>query len=163
MGLTSGKKGAGNDPHKIVDFVGVPVKAATQNRRFTSKWNKVEHRLFSFISTNWRGEPLTDYETIVRLIARTTTATGLVVTCKLDRRKMELHHLTYLIRSVAIDLCLSLKLCFRSKLRDEGQASQLPYSLNNGKGAMGLPRLRLVLNEVEGLAMTGEIAMRCVT
>jgi hypothetical protein len=53
----------------------------------TSKWNKVEHRLFSFISTNWRGEPLTDYETIVRLIANTTTATGLKVTCRLDRRK----------------------------------------------------------------------------
>lgn len=53
----------------------------------TSKWNKVEHRLFSFISTNWRGEPLTDYETIVRLIAGTTTATGLQVTCTLDRRK----------------------------------------------------------------------------
>ncbi len=53
----------------------------------TSKWNKVEHRLFSFISTNWRGEPLIDYETIVRLIASTTTATGLQVTCTLDRRK----------------------------------------------------------------------------
>jgi hypothetical protein len=53
----------------------------------TSKWNKVEHRLFSFISTNWRGEPLTDYETIVRLIAHTTTEAGLQVTCTLDRRK----------------------------------------------------------------------------
>lgn len=53
----------------------------------TSKWNKVEHRLFSFISTNWRGEPLRDYETIVRLIAKTTTTTGLHVTCTLDRRK----------------------------------------------------------------------------
>jgi hypothetical protein len=53
----------------------------------TSKWNKVEHRLFSFISTNWRGEPLRDYETIVRLIADTTTATGLHVSCTLDRRK----------------------------------------------------------------------------
>ena len=42
----------------------------------TSKWNKVEHRLFSFISSNWRGEPLRDYETIVHLIARTTTAKG---------------------------------------------------------------------------------------
>ena len=52
----------------------------------TSKWNKVEHRLFSFISTNWRGEPLKDYETIVRLIANTTTTTGLRVTCTLDRR-----------------------------------------------------------------------------
>lgn len=53
----------------------------------TSKWNKVEHRLFSFISSNWRGEPLRDYETIVHLIARTTTAKGLTVTCRLDRRK----------------------------------------------------------------------------
>lgn len=53
----------------------------------TSKWNKVEHRLFSFISSNWRGEPLRDYETIVKLIARTTTAKGLQVTCRLDRRK----------------------------------------------------------------------------
>ena len=53
----------------------------------TSKWNKVEHRLFSFISQNWRGEPLTDYETVVNLIAQTTTTTGLKVSCRLDRRK----------------------------------------------------------------------------
>jgi hypothetical protein len=53
----------------------------------TSKWNKVEHRLFSFISSNWRGEPLRDYETIVNLIARTTTARGLQVICRLDRRQ----------------------------------------------------------------------------
>jgi len=46
-----------------------------------------EHRLFSFISSNWRGEPLRDYETIVQLIARTTTVKGLKVTCRLDRRK----------------------------------------------------------------------------
>ena len=53
----------------------------------TSKWNKVEHRLFSFISSNWRGEPLLDYKTIVNLIAKTTTAKGLKVRCRLDRRK----------------------------------------------------------------------------
>jgi len=53
----------------------------------TSKWNKIEHRLFSFISSNWRGEPLRDYQTMVNLIARTTTAKGLAVTCRLDRRK----------------------------------------------------------------------------
>jgi hypothetical protein len=53
----------------------------------TSKWNKVEHRLFSFISSNWRGQPLRDYETIVNLISCTTTAKGLHVTCRLDRRK----------------------------------------------------------------------------
>jgi hypothetical protein len=52
-----------------------------------SKWNKVEHRLFSFISSNWRGEPLRDDETIVNLISRTTTARGLQVSCRLDRRK----------------------------------------------------------------------------
>ena len=53
----------------------------------TSKWNKVEHRLFSFISSNWRGEPLKDYETVVKLISKTTTAKGLKVRCRLDRRK----------------------------------------------------------------------------
>src|ERR1700674_3302117 len=53
----------------------------------TSKWNKIEHRLFSFITSNWRGDPLRDYETIVNLIAGTTTAKGLKVTCRLDRRK----------------------------------------------------------------------------
>ena len=53
----------------------------------TSKWNKIEHRRFSFISSNWRGEPLRDYETIVNLIAKTTTAKGLTVKCRLDRRK----------------------------------------------------------------------------
>ena len=53
----------------------------------TSKWNKIEHRLFSFITSNWRGEPLRDYETIVNLIAKTTTAKGLKVKCRLDRRK----------------------------------------------------------------------------
>ena len=53
----------------------------------TSKWNKVEHRLFSFISSNWRGEPLTDYETIVRLISATKTSKGLSVTCYLNRRE----------------------------------------------------------------------------
>ena len=53
----------------------------------TSKWNKIEHRLFSFISSNWRGQPLRDYETVVHLIAKTTTAKGLKVTCRLDRRK----------------------------------------------------------------------------
>ena len=53
----------------------------------TSKWNKIEHRLFSFISSNWRGEPLRDYETIINLIAKTTAAKGLKVVCRLDRRR----------------------------------------------------------------------------
>lgn len=50
----------------------------------TSKWNKVEHRLFSFISVNWRGRPLTDYEVIIETIAATTTDTGLTVHAVLD-------------------------------------------------------------------------------
>ena len=50
----------------------------------TSKWNKIEHRLFSFISKNWRGRPLTSLAVIVNLIAATRTRTGLRVRCKLD-------------------------------------------------------------------------------
>ena len=50
----------------------------------TSKWNKIEHRLFSFISQNWRATPLVSYQTIVQLIAATTTDTGLTVRCELD-------------------------------------------------------------------------------
>ena len=50
----------------------------------TSKWNKIEHRLFSFISRNWRGKPLISHEVIINLIAATTTATGLTVKSKLD-------------------------------------------------------------------------------
>lgn len=50
----------------------------------TSKWNKIEHRLFSFISLNWRAKPLVSYQVIVDLISATTTATGLSVRCRLD-------------------------------------------------------------------------------
>jgi transposase len=51
----------------------------------TSKWNKIEHKLFSFISMNWRGKPLISHEVIVNLIASTTTKTGLRVECSLDK------------------------------------------------------------------------------
>ena len=50
----------------------------------TSKWNKIEHRLFSFITMNWRAKPLVSYKVIIDLIAATTTETGLQVICKLD-------------------------------------------------------------------------------
>jgi hypothetical protein len=53
----------------------------------TSKWNKIEHKLFSFISLNWQGEPLVSYETVVKLIGSTTTKKGLRVKAKLDTRK----------------------------------------------------------------------------
>jgi transposase len=51
----------------------------------TSKWNKIEHRMFSFISMNWKGKPLTSYETVVNLISSTTTKKGLLVRAKLDK------------------------------------------------------------------------------
>jgi Rhodopirellula transposase DDE domain len=53
----------------------------------TSKWNKVEHRPFSFISINWRGRPLRTYETVINLIGNTTNRGGLVVRVRLDRRR----------------------------------------------------------------------------
>lgn len=53
----------------------------------TSKWNKIEHRLFSYISANWRGRPLTSLVTIVNLIAATTTETGLRVWAEIDKGK----------------------------------------------------------------------------
>jgi len=53
----------------------------------TSKWNKIEHRLFSFITINWRGKPLRSYRTIVQLIAATTTDAGLKVRAELDENK----------------------------------------------------------------------------
>ena len=55
----------------------------------TSKWNKIEHRLFSQITQNWRGRPLVNHETVVSLIANTTTTTGLRVRAKLDTRAYE--------------------------------------------------------------------------
>jgi hypothetical protein len=53
----------------------------------TSKWNKIEHRLFSFISQNWRGKPLVSHQVIVNLISATTTKTGLRVRAEIDRGK----------------------------------------------------------------------------
>ena len=55
----------------------------------TSKWNKIEHRLFSFITKNWRGKPLISFEVIVNLVANTRTEKGLIVECSLDRDSYE--------------------------------------------------------------------------
>ena len=52
----------------------------------TSKWNKIEHRMFCHITQTWRGKPLVSRETVVELIASTTTRTGLIVRCELDTR-----------------------------------------------------------------------------
>lgn len=55
----------------------------------TSKWNKIEHSMFSFISMNWRGQPLVSYETVIKLISATTTSKGLTVAARLDEREYE--------------------------------------------------------------------------
>ena len=55
----------------------------------TSKWNKIEHRLFSFITKNWRGKPLISYQVIVNLIGSTKTETGFKVECELDENKYD--------------------------------------------------------------------------
>jgi len=56
----------------------------------TSKWNKIEHRLFSFTTQNWMDKPLISHEVIVNLIAATTTRNGIFVQCKLDTNKYPL-------------------------------------------------------------------------
>jgi transposase len=68
---------------KLADETGLEI-AVCHLPPGTSKWNKIEHRLFSSISQNWRGKPLISHEVIVRLIAATTTKTGLKVRCQVD-------------------------------------------------------------------------------
>jgi hypothetical protein len=70
---------------RIADKLGLAIRVS-HFPPGTSKWNKVEHRLFSFISMNWRGRPLRSYETIINLIGNTTNRGGLVVRARLDRR-----------------------------------------------------------------------------
>ena len=68
----------------LADELGIPI-AVSHFPPGTSKWNKIEHRMFSFITQNWRGKPLVSHEVIVNLIAGTTTAKGLKVQAELDR------------------------------------------------------------------------------
>jgi transposase len=70
----------------LADELGLPISVC-HFPPGTSKWNKIEHRLFSQIGINWRGEPLTSHEVVVKLIGRTTNTSGLKVRAKLDRRK----------------------------------------------------------------------------
>jgi hypothetical protein len=55
----------------------------------TSKWNKIEHRMFSYISLNWRGQPLTSYQIVLKLIGSTTTKKGLKVKAVLDKKSYD--------------------------------------------------------------------------
>ena len=68
---------------KLVDEIGIPIEVS-HFPPGTSKWNKIEHRLFSWISKNWRGRPLLSLEVVVNLIAATTTEAGLTVKCGVD-------------------------------------------------------------------------------
>ena len=68
---------------KLADQLGFPITVCHLPPG-TSKWNKIEHRLFSAITQNWRGKPLVSHEAIVNLIAATTTRNGLSVRCELD-------------------------------------------------------------------------------
>ena len=70
---------------KLVDELGFPITLCHLPPG-TSKWNKIEHRLFSFITQNWRGKPLVTHQVIVSLIAATTTKTGLYVQSRVDSR-----------------------------------------------------------------------------
>jgi transposase len=71
---------------RFADESGLPVRVS-HFPPGTSKWNKIEHRLFCHITQNWRGRPLRTFEAIVALIGRTTTAAGLRVKARLDQRK----------------------------------------------------------------------------
>jgi hypothetical protein len=71
---------------RLADKLGIAIRVS-HFPPGTSKWNKVEHRLFSFISINWRGRPLRTYETVINLIANTTNRGGLVVRARIDKRR----------------------------------------------------------------------------
>lgn len=68
---------------RLADELAIPIRVS-HFPPGTSKWNKIEHRLFSYISLNWRGQPLVSHEVIVSLIAATTTRKGLKVRAQLD-------------------------------------------------------------------------------
>lgn len=70
---------------RLSDRIQIPIRVC-HFPPGTSKWNKIEHRLFSFISKNWRGQPLISHAVMLNLIAATTTTTGLKVRCELDPR-----------------------------------------------------------------------------
>jgi hypothetical protein len=73
---------------EFADETGMPI-GVSHLPPGTSKWNKIEHRLFAFITQNWRGKPLISHEVIIQLIGTTTTQTGLRVRCALDTNTYE--------------------------------------------------------------------------
>jgi len=73
---------------KLADELGIDI-VVCHYPPGTSKWNKIEHRMFCHITQNWRGKPLTDHMTVVELIGATTTTTGLTIRCELDENIYE--------------------------------------------------------------------------
>ena len=71
---------------KLANEIGIPI-SVSHFPPGTSKWNKIEHRLFSFITKNWRGKPLVSHQVIVDMISATTTKTGLKVKARIDPRQ----------------------------------------------------------------------------
>ena len=68
---------------KLATQIGLTISVA-HHPPGTSKWNRIEHRMFAFISQNWRGKPLLTHKVIVQLIAATTTVSGLAIRCNID-------------------------------------------------------------------------------
>lgn len=71
---------------ELSNRIGIPITVAHYPPG-TSKWNKIEHKMFSFISMNWKGKPLENYESVVNLISATTTKSGLKIKARLDNKK----------------------------------------------------------------------------
>lgn len=73
---------------RLADLLGLQIRVLHYSPG-TSKWNRIEHRMFSYISQNWRGKPLTSYQAIINLIAATETTTGLKIYARLDDSEYE--------------------------------------------------------------------------
>ena len=87
-GGSNGSRNRGWKIHlqELVNQIGIPITVCHYPPG-TSKWNRIEHRMFSFISMNWRGKPLVNYETVVKLIGSTETKNGLKVAVREDKNK----------------------------------------------------------------------------
>jgi transposase len=73
---------------ELANRMGIPITVANYPPG-TSKWNKIEHRMFSFISMYWKGKPLENYEAVVKLISATTTKSGLKIKARVDKKEYE--------------------------------------------------------------------------
>src|SRR6266699_1064529 len=79
----------GRSPAQLCITIHATLLVLRSRARKTSKWNRIEHRVFSFISLTWKGQPLWNLETVINLIGATRTRTGLRVKAVLDTKKYE--------------------------------------------------------------------------